>query len=248
MMTPPSGDDSSLDPGRDPREILQEARRCAASGVYAEALEHHLWFHRHALDHRPSLYGVRLSYALHDWVALGAVYPPALEALRETRDECDVRMRSGEGDRWVFNDLAAINRVLRAEHQTLALFAWLDTHLPSRAAEVYETAQPLLVRARQYRVCGRYLDPDASLQRLRGILQARTQLVTKDPRYDIRFEARSQRNFAVDAATMVALLVLNDRREDAERIAEQALTDLDTAEFQDLLDKARRGQVPPQRR
>jgi hypothetical protein len=256
-MTLPAPDDSTSPQEVDPKRILDEARACTAMGRYVEALDKHLWFHHRALEHRRSLYGVRLSYALHDWVYLGSVYPPALEELKRVRDECAARMRGGEGDRWVFNDFRAINQHLGEEHQTRELFVWLDANLPDRAREVYHFAQPALLEAREYRLCGRYLDPDASLQRLRQLFQSRhelrqdprfDQVLAKNPGFDQRFEERSQRNFTTDAATLVALLVINDRKADAERIAAQALGDHDTSEFRELLEQAMRGEVPKQRR
>ena len=75
----------------DPRDILGEARDDREHGRYELALEKHVWFHENALTFRPSLAGVRLSYALDDWLQLAARYPPALEspergAQREGKD------------------------------------------------------------------------------------------------------------------------------------------------------------------
>src|SRR5712691_4761867 len=52
----------------DPLQTLRDARDAARRGAHAEALEKYLWFHHHALEHRPSLTGVRLSYAISEWV------------------------------------------------------------------------------------------------------------------------------------------------------------------------------------
>jgi hypothetical protein len=70
----------------DPNQILNQARADALAGRYEEALAKYLWFHHHALEIRPSLAGVRLSYALQEWRRLGEFYPPAWEALETVRD------------------------------------------------------------------------------------------------------------------------------------------------------------------
>jgi hypothetical protein len=38
----------------DPHAILHEAVDLARSGRHAESLQRHLWFHQHALEHKPS--------------------------------------------------------------------------------------------------------------------------------------------------------------------------------------------------
>ncbi|MSU22012.1 MAG: hypothetical protein EXS30_11535 [Pedosphaera sp.] len=50
-----------------------------------------------------------------------------------------------------------------------------------------------------------------------------------------------------DAATLVALLVLNERTVEAERIAVEALKEWDDPQFREDLDLAKSGRVPPPR-
>src|SRR5688572_11688303 len=45
----------------DPHVILREAKADTQAGRYEEALAKHVWFHSHALEIEPALYGVRLS-------------------------------------------------------------------------------------------------------------------------------------------------------------------------------------------
>jgi len=61
---------SSTDPG-DPEKVLARARSYRLSGQFEKALQDHIWFHENALKHKPALYGVRLSFALQEWVNLG---------------------------------------------------------------------------------------------------------------------------------------------------------------------------------
>ena len=55
-------------------EYLDYARKLHDEGRHQEALERYVWFHDNALDHAPSMYGVRLSFALSDWENLGKVF------------------------------------------------------------------------------------------------------------------------------------------------------------------------------
>lgn len=77
-----------------PTEALTRARAAAAAGRHAEALRDLLWFHEHALDLEPSLYGLRLSFALGAWKDLADVYPPAMAELRAAKRRGEARCAS----------------------------------------------------------------------------------------------------------------------------------------------------------
>ena len=101
----------------DPKEVLREARQLVKLQQYAEALEKYLWFHDHALDAARSLAGVRLSYAIAEWVDLGEVYPPARRALESVRDAKAESLRQGTYDASLFHDVASINQQSTSVHR-----------------------------------------------------------------------------------------------------------------------------------
>ena len=129
----------------DPRTVLTEARELAGRGQYQEALERHVWFHEHALDRDDNLCGVRLSYALSDWVQLGDVYPPARDALVETRNRAAAALKSGDWSQERFHDVARINQQLGAEEETASLFLDLHQSDPVKASPFYSDAEPGLL-------------------------------------------------------------------------------------------------------
>jgi tetratricopeptide (TPR) repeat protein len=139
---------------------LNAARRLAAEGNYEQALEKHIWFHNHALEVRPSYYGVRLSYALSDWIELGNKYPKALATLKAIRDEKTARLLTGEADRGLFHDVESINDHLKESRATVELFKKLDGAQPEFAASVYDIADEALIAAGEYGLAKKYLgDP-----------------------------------------------------------------------------------------
>ncbi len=71
----------------DMQKYLQDTQKMVSQGKYKEALKRNIWFHNHALEHRPSMYGVRLSFALSYWKSLGEIYPPAQKALAVIDDK-----------------------------------------------------------------------------------------------------------------------------------------------------------------
>ncbi|ATQ77529.1 hypothetical protein CR152_25770 [Massilia violaceinigra] len=67
------------------QERLLKADEAAREGRHEVASQEFIWFHHHALDEEPSLYGVRLFFAPSYWNELGQVYPKALDALHAIR-------------------------------------------------------------------------------------------------------------------------------------------------------------------
>ena len=147
---------------QDPAEqALADARRLADDGRYEEALQKHVWFHENALRIRPSYYGVRLSFALADWVKLGSRYPKALEKLRDIRDEKDAKLRGGLRDSDLFHDVASINQYLGESTRTVSLFKQLHCTNPQFAQDCFDLAVEALVEAGEFGLCKEYLgDPD----------------------------------------------------------------------------------------
>ncbi len=230
----------------DPQKIVAEAEADAAAGRYEDALAKHVWFHTNALKYDRSLYGVRLSFALGAWVRLGAVYPPALEKLREVRAEDAEMVRANSLEKagfHIFNEIAAINKYLGEDENTTQLFQWLDTHLPEEAKRDYRLAERALVKSKQYELIGKYIDAKSELAELQRNFHEQLKLAS-EPELGDRLRQLAQKAFAKDAATLVALLVINGRKEEAADIAKKAGPEWMSLEFQALLQKALRGEVP----
>lgn len=146
----------------DAGDALAAARRLAAEGKFEQALEKHVWFHNHALEERPSYYGVRLSYALSDWVELGKRYPQALVTLRDIGEEKTARLLAGEANWELFHDVESINDHLNESIATVDLFKKLGVAQPEFAASVYDLAEEALIAAGEYGLAKKYLgDPMA---------------------------------------------------------------------------------------
>ncbi len=138
-------------------DALDQARRLASEGKFEEALQKHIWFHNHALEVDPAYYGVRLSFALRDWVELGKKYPAALTALRKIRDEKTSRLVTGQADRNLFHDVESINEYLDESAATVELFKKIEVAQPDFAASVYDLADKALIATGEYALAKRYL-------------------------------------------------------------------------------------------
>ncbi len=146
------------------QRALADARRLAEQGDYEGALAKHVWFHDNALKVRPGYYGVRLSFALSDWVELGKKYPRALEKLKSIRDEKTSRLLTGEANRELFNDVESINKYLGESKATVELFNRIEAVDPGFAGRIYSIAEEALLQAREYALAKKYLgDPTKRL-------------------------------------------------------------------------------------
>jgi len=228
-----------------PEKILDDAQSYAAQSRYKEALERHIWFHENAIKYQESLYGVRLSFALSYWVRLGQKYPPALMALKEIRDQTESKIKAGYNAYGLFNDVEAINAALNENESTTSLFVWLDKNKPEIARDVYKLAQRELVRSKNFKLCGKYLDPEnAYLRHVRNFRDALK--FAKSQPDDNRAEIFSYEYFSSEVATLIALLVLSGNADEAKNIYDMALLEWDDKEFQQQLNKALAGDVPEQ--
>jgi hypothetical protein len=230
-----------------PEKILDEARSDRNAGRYADALAKHLWFHENALKYQAGMGGVRLSFALSDWVELGNLYPPALLMLRTVRDEAGKKVREvigGHDSFQFFHDFASINEALEEQSKTTDLFVWLDANKSKSAKRVFSVAEPALIQSKQYRLCGKYIDADRSFGEIVSNYHM-LQSMAKSGKFGSEFREFTEEDFSNSTATLVALLALNDHKADAIRIAEKALKEHDDAEFKQTLEKAKKGELPP---
>ncbi|BBO33556.1 hypothetical protein [Lacipirellula parvula] len=204
----------------DPMQILQEVDVDTQAKRYEESLAKLEWFYEHALEYQPSLTGVRLSFALSNWGKLGQSYPPALVKLREVRDAAKQRITPEEGRKIAFEDFqefTSINRELGDEEQTVDAFRAIDATDTDAAQRVFALAEPALIRAKDYELCGKYIDADESLEQILNSYKMAEKLA-KNPKIGDSYIKYANKKFLNDSATLVALLVVNDRTAEAEEV------------------------------
>lgn len=234
--TPP--DDPDL------QEILTEAGEDRRSGHYKEALEKHIWFHDESLNIDRSFYGVRLSFALAEWVELVKVYPPAKKKLVETSDKNEGLVKEG-GDcsREAFHDFVSINREMGRDEKVVELFKWVHLNHPEKAKRFFSLAQPALVKSNEYMLSGKYIDPNKDLAKLSDMYNRNYEL-SKDPKFGKEMQEFAEKSFSNSVCILVATLVLNERDREAEDIAYKSKEILNSESFKNDLDKALKGNMP----
>jgi len=237
----------------DPQAIRREAKADLDRGRHEMALAKHLWYHEHALDLQPSLSAVRLSFALGSWLELGESYPPALEKMKQVRDEVEKRIRDEDRVRVRFGDFhefVAFNRTLREEQRTAQTFEWLDETDPEDAKRVFNVAKPALIKQKAYKLYEKYVNPERDLARIGESYKRGLKLAIE--RFGDQHREYTDNKLLNDTTTLVAILVLNDRSAEAADIAEKAKTFVKDADLQEKLNRqlesALTGKIPNPRR
>jgi hypothetical protein len=167
-----------------------------------------------------------------------------LVALEGVRDEAEAKVRSGAGGFNDFNDVSSINEYLGSDTATTELFLWLDKNNNSLAKKTYSIAQPALVASREYAVCGKYIDSRAVTQWLLLAYRENVSLV-KDGNYGSDLQEFGQKTLTNGASTLVALLVLNNRKAEADAVMKTVLEEWPDEKFRKELEQAKKGIVPP---
>ena len=226
-----------------PDAILDEAQADTRAGRYETALAKYVWFHENSLSIEPALYGVRLSFALSYWLELAKQYPPALAKLKEIRDEAKRNVVAGKNVRESFHDMESINDHLNEQSATKTVFEAIDKKNPKVANEVFDLAQPSLIKGKAYALIGKYISPKTDFARMKERYRQLKKLAD-DPQFSASDLNFAHKQFANDTTTLVAILTVNDRKEEAEEIAASARAEWGDDLFHADLEKALKGVVP----
>ena len=259
----------TLAPGEKPdlQKILGEAKTLMEQGRYEDALQRHLWYFNHALEYDQGQTGVRLSFALSQWVELGRRYPKAKEALIEIRNR-DARMLvEGKGYANLFTDVQAINRELQDENVTYELFKTIREKDPQLAGQCYFWVESLLVAKGEYQWCYDHMgDPQFrfdsirrsfDMERANHLRMAATQQKTRQmiaemnqkngwtnvpsfspPDTSEMMKKSANDRFVNQTRQLIEILVATGHQADAEKIRDQAVAVLDDARLKSAVSDA----------
>jgi len=203
---------------------LNEIQELVDQGEYAKALEQHIWYHHHILEEDPSQLGVRLSFALSYWKRLGEVYPPALEALIEIRDQKELLCRQNNfSDISIYDDVIAINEKLDSNSRSLSLFEKLEEVAPELAAESWNLIDEVAINEQRYDLIERYgYDIEEKFERQISQFNTKKSLYS-DPEVGETVR-RSSESFLVDQALRLISVALKIRDiETAKKIKAQTI-------------------------
>ncbi|NCT84705.1 MAG: hypothetical protein GXC94_16280 [Comamonadaceae bacterium] len=202
------------------REVLQAARRDALEGRLAEAAEKHLWFHEHVLERQPSMMGVRLSFALADWVALARRYPPAMAQMTAARDHALAQVEAGgPAGLKALNEVLAFNRYLRQPESTREGFNRLALRDPLLAEQALPRVLPALIELNDIELASKHLRVDdavAHIAELYKLLNTAKSSLSGDQLHAM--QRWQQRHMDIQLAQVVYVLCRDRREAEAEQV------------------------------
>ena len=214
----------------DPEKVLARARKYYRQGQYEKALKDHIWFHENALTYKPSLYGVRLSFALIDWVKLGRKYPAAHNALIDLRNRKADLLRSRQGTPELFHDVKAINQYLYESQKTVELYKDLTDCDFDLAKQCYDLAKDELIAHGEFTLCNRMMAAPLFIVRdMRKMLDQNIQIYRSSQWADKAHLDWSIAHYLQEAEQTVIVLAENDRLVEAKRFLAEADDKIDIA-------------------
>ena len=203
-----------------PRDSLDLARQAARSGHYVDALENYGYFFEHALDDDPaSLYGVRLSYCLDEWVRLGRKYPPALAALEERRREALRRLMTTREPEH-FHDFECISKYLGVHGEAIDQFLALHRSDAALAKSIVRFVWSNLVKGGHWEICSFYLgDVDQRYAAALAKFQEAMTVCGANPEFGgAEFEKQIQGSLISDVSELNSVLAKTSRTHEARAI------------------------------
>ena len=205
-----------------PMERLVTARELADQGQYDAALEELFWFYEHALEHDPSLAGVRRSYALADWAVLAEAHPPAAAALEAARERSAARLAAGQGTRDDLLDVVSIDHALDQPVRSRDLFLALESTAPALAASCIRVVLPQVIAAGDAELAERLMpNPDDNIRQhadyLMDAFRERRKRFSAAPSIPAEIH-----NYVQDVNAILDVLAARGRHADVRRLRELA--------------------------
>ena len=207
-----------------PNEVFERARQAREEGRFEDALNDHLWLHEHALEVSPDWNGVRLSFALRDWIYLAQQFPSARAALQAIRDRESARMLKGEATVERFREIASINEALGEVPATHQLFLSLDSIDSAVAEQCAELAMNALVKCEDFQLARRFLpSPRQRIAQLAERLNGAADALAGQPASAAPTLLAFVLNYAKEVRLVLAVLRGMEENDEADNMKKAAL-------------------------
>ncbi|MDA3897634.1 MAG: hypothetical protein PF482_15980 [Desulfobacteraceae bacterium] len=217
------------DPG-DPEKVLARARKYYQQGNYEKALQDHIWFHDNALKYKPSLYGVRLSFALLDWIELGRKFPKAHNALIDIRNRKADLIKKKRGTLELFHDVQSINTYLNESAKTVVLYKEMTDCDFELAKQCYCLAKEDLIAKQEFELCNQMMEAPMFIGRdMRKLLDQNITIYKTNQWTDEKQLEWTIKHYLEETEFTVIVLVKNSRFIEADRFLAKAGEDIDIA-------------------
>jgi hypothetical protein len=219
----------------DMQKYLADTQEMVRQGKHQEALDRFIWFHEHALEHDPAMAGVRLSFALSSWKALGHVFPPANIALVELRDRTTKQVSGKGGNVLQFLDVAALNETFGEDSKTVDLFQTLGQIKPDLAKQCWIVAKDVVIKAKRFDLARKYIgNPEQEFILLKQAYDLLIPLYG-DPQLGKHIKHDNEKRFVEESLQLITVaLALHDLK-GAKEVQEKSLAVVDDQRLRDAI-------------
>jgi len=219
----------------DMQKYLNYTQDLMLQGKNEEALERFLWFHDHALEHEPAMYGVRLSFALMYWKELGDSYPPALTAMKKTRDDKTILLENQKGNPNLFHDVMSLNETLGDDDKTIMLFRRLDQEQKDLAAQCWDMAKTPIIKAKAYDLIKKHIgNPVREFVKVKAMYEQNTEMYG-GKNFGESFKAWNENNLVEETLRLIEVAIALDETKAAKEIQEKGLAIVDDHRLRDAI-------------
>ncbi|MEP4079799.1 hypothetical protein [Haloferula sp.] len=220
----------------DMRAYRRETQTLVQRGQYREALERMVWFHHHALEQDPTVYGTRLTTALDAWKRLASYYGPAKQALTRTRDRSEERLLERGGSRQIFNDLVAINRALGEAGKSLEIFQKLHDDHPQAALRYWNLIKDDVLVQMDVDLADEYVtDPMIEFVKIKKSHERSAKLAANRPNSDPEILRHHQELFVTKSRTLAGVAAKRDDSDTTVEIQQTALNQIDEPALRSII-------------
>jgi hypothetical protein len=136
---------------------------------------------------------------------------------------------------------------LKDDASTSDLFAWLDANKPNVAKSAFDRSQflllPALVNMKKFGLAGKYVNPDTSFKHALKLYRSLISTAKKE-NMGTELNDFADRDLIHTTSTLIAVLVLADRKADAQEIVDEVSRESNLPDFKTQIQNALRGEIP----
>ena len=186
------------------------------------------------------------------WAKLGDKYPPAKTLLRYAANYAKHTLMDNPKESFsLIHEYISINRTLERTDQSISFFKWLDTHHPDVASITFHIFQDVLTKHEQFSLYNKYLNPNPNFSQMVSTygfsIDANKRGVYGDKERTQKMTRSDTKIFIYNVSRLVAILVMNERADEAQSIVKKAKLELSSDEFITSLNSALNGKLPQTR-
>ncbi len=226
----------------DPTLVLKEANQAIKNLEFDKSNEKFKWYWTNSAKIKPSLIGVKLTFALRDWMSLAAKYPPALSEIKKLQSDLLLVMSNNYPQLLEFAEFSALSGALGFDEDVCRIFESLVNKNEIGARPYFRIASKHLILCKRYKICNPFIGVDA-FRRIKANF-SNSKIIdegTNSPQNEIKLY-----NYLSEVATMVALLIHNDRKNESNEIANETARLFESTKFSKILEDAKIGIFPPE--